>query len=161
MFKRGDLVRLRNGKAPIKVLRVDYPFMFGRYISSGINVERRMCEMCYYNPIIAQADLFHTDEGPATLIGTTRNGTYVLEKINDNEEIIYQRKTPTRHKHYTVKLKNIIEGYTFHRAIEEGKVKVNDIIKRPNGKLYQVINIDTKDLNKQPLLGEVLTGKSL
>lgn len=224
MFKRGDIVRLQSGNAPIKILRVDYPWAFGRYLYSGINIERRMCEMRTYQPkredlyhmtnpfsvgeqvklkngakpqiiskvngkyvwatyigsnagpnsrrlwtdyeyfakpVITQGELFDTREGPATLVGMTRRGLYVLEKINEDEEIIYQRHKPVKYKHYTVELENLVDKYRFHRQAHEGQVKVGDLIKRPNGKLYTVKRVNTRNHNEEWLEGEIMTGRKL
>lgn len=53
-MKRGDLIRLTTGKAHLRVLRVDYPWVVARYISSQITIERPISA---FIPVSPQRDL--------------------------------------------------------------------------------------------------------
>jgi len=162
-YKVGDEVKLKRGNTKMYVHEINGKYIRASYNKSseyGLGNRRIHTDYTYFN-LEDQFELFETREGPATLIGKTRNGTYVMEKLDDDCEIIYQRHKPQKHMAHTVELQNIVDKYRFHRVCPEGKVKKGDLIKRPNGKLYSVTALNTRAHITQELEGEIMTGRAL
>lgn len=163
-FEVGQQVKLKNGAKPMIVSEVNGKYVRCSYVGSKYAPQARRVwtDYVYFaTPVINQGELFETREGPATMVGMTRRGQYVMEKINDDEELIFQNHRPARYKHYTVELENLVDKYRFHRRCHDGQVKVGDLIKRPNGKLYTVKRVNTRNHNEEWLEGEIMTGRSI
>jgi len=175
MFKRGDIVRLKTGQQPIIVtLGHGRGELTGYYLSSSMtkqNIRRRTNKFKITHSVhdpVSQAvigqDYVTPDGQRASLVGTRRDGSFVLETYDTSRGrscLIIQTKLGRRHYNLTVRLKNVTDGYTFHRRIKEGQVKLNDLIKSPTGKLYTVIEMDTENSNNIFLEGSVMVEKEI
>lgn len=167
----GDTVVLNGGTKPLEVLRNHGGYINARYIGSRQNIRRRTNKFKITHSVhdpVSQAvigqDYVTPDGQRASLVGTRRDGSFVLETYDTSRGrscLIIQTKLGRRHYNLTVRLKNVTDGYTFHRRIKEGQVKLNDLIKSPTGKLYTVIEMDTENSNNIFLEGSVMVEKEI
>ncbi len=166
-FKQGDRVCFKIGHCPIIVTGVNGKYIWGDYENKHFK-QIRSRDYRDFELLSTRTNnssqVYESEHGPVTLIGQRRDGAYVMETFDGPRGRSCTVTTTRLGKPisiYTVELENIVEKYTFHRRSEKGKVKLHDLIKRPNGKLYRVIKLNTNSPNKQWLEGEIMLGSPI
>lgn len=170
----GDTICFKVGHKKLTVTRVD-----GQYIEAQYNqAPRTQVRRCHSNFLVVQKATknkpspsvikvgcnYETVHGVATLIGNRRDGAFIVETYDGDRgpsAVVTVTSIGPRVYNYTVKLENIVEKYVFHRRVEEGSVDLHDVIKRENGKLYRVIQLNTENTCTQFLKGEKLVGVAI
>lgn len=168
-FNVGDIVRLKNGTAPITLSWVGYECFEGRHVNSGKLIEGRLERLVpyenYYNgmPKITQPEketnmdtnslYSYTDPVSnktiyATYLATDSSGNWVVEGksgegiFSDNPDKFVE-VVP-----YTVRLS--INGGSRTVIVKEGTFSVGDIL-FGDGLFWTVTHLDTKKKDASPL----------
>lgn len=173
-FHVGQRICFKIGHKPMRVTRINGKYIDALYLD---NRNKRIYNRCWLDfkslpeeqpePAVGYDDtrpVYDTLHGHATIVGKRRDGVYVMETFpsaRGPSALVAVGLLGPRIYDYTVKLENIVDKYTFYRRVKRGSVSLNDVIKRENGKLYRIIQLDTHSSNQQWLKGEVLKGRPI
>jgi len=158
MFKKGDLVKLKNGAATIKVNSTIGQYVYGNYVKSGKNISgypnhfeyvsqttetqegtQKMNSTALYEVKVGETTKF------ANYLATNGKGDYVFEEKGSGDVFTAPKGSEQEVMPYTVDVKYSNGTNTYGYISKEGQFSKGDALVTPEGSFAMVVNVNTRN----------------
>lgn len=150
MFKKGDIVRLDTGGAPIRVIQVrHFPpkgyYLYGEYVKSKRKINGYSNRFLQYEEALPQQKVQQKENTMtlyevkakgidtvryATYLATNGKGEWVMEEKGSGDIFTTAKEDAAEVMPYTFGMKFSGGGIIYHFLSKEGQVKVGDMLMR-------------------------------